>query len=62
MWSSNYYCLIWSISQAFIKRCLTYRKELRPDVVTISEDPYLKPKKTLASSGHAGSPGPTSLT
>ena len=30
----------------FIKRCLTYRKEDRPDILTLSIDPYLRsPKK-----------------
>ena len=28
--------------QAFIKRCLTYRKEDRPDVLAICQDPYLQ--------------------
>lgn len=27
----------------FIRRCLMYRKEERADVLTLSEDPYLKP-------------------
>ncbi|XP_019857257.1 PREDICTED: serine/threonine-protein kinase tousled-like 1 [Amphimedon queenslandica] len=44
----------------FIKRCLTYRKEDRPDVITIIEDLYLQPKKAPAVPGHSGSPGPTS--
>ena len=29
----------------FIKRCLTYRKEERPDILTLSTDSYLKPPK-----------------
>ncbi|RMX47334.1 hypothetical protein pdam_00012596 [Pocillopora damicornis] len=30
-------------SKNFIRRCLMYRKEERADVLTLSEDPYLKP-------------------
>ena len=30
--------------QAFIRRCLTYDVNMRPDVVTLCEDPYLKKK------------------
>lgn len=29
--------------QNFIRRCLVYRKEERADVLTLCEDPYLKP-------------------
>ena len=29
--------------QNFIRRCLTYQKEIRPDVLTLSQDDYLKP-------------------
>lgn len=32
-------------AKQFIRRCLSYRKEDRPDVLTLFEDPYLKPKK-----------------
>lgn len=35
----------------FIRRCLEYRKELRPDVLTISESPYLKPPRKSSSAG-----------
>jgi tousled-like kinase len=27
----------------FMRRCTTYRKELRPDVLQIAQDDYLKP-------------------
>ena len=37
----------------FIKRCLQFNKDLRPDVLTICEDPYLKPKPK--STGSASS-------
>jgi tousled-like kinase len=30
-------------AKEFITRCLEYRKELRPDVLTLTEDPYLRP-------------------
>lgn len=29
----------------FISRCLQYKKEDRPDVLTLCEDAYLKPRK-----------------
>lgn len=29
--------------QNFIRRCLTYKKDDRPDVLTLSSDDYLKP-------------------
>ncbi|KAI3642132.1 hypothetical protein MP228_011687 [Amoeboaphelidium protococcarum] len=34
-------------AQNFIKRCLEYRQELRPDVLTICCDPYLNPPKRI---------------
>ncbi|XP_064401132.1 serine/threonine-protein kinase tousled-like 2 [Halichondria panicea] len=39
-------------AKAFIRRCLSYNKERRPDVLTLCEDLYLKPKKqqTIAHS------------
>ena len=35
-------------TQGFIKKCLSYRADLRVDVLQLSEDPYLKqpPKRT----------------
>lgn len=50
--------LVTQEAKAFIKRCLTYRKEQRPDVITLAEDPYLKPKKLITPS-QTGSPGPS---
>mmetsp|Transcript_6743 Transcript_6743/g.10575 ORF Transcript_6743/g.10575 Transcript_6743/m.10575 type:complete len:128 (+) Transcript_6743:18-401(+) len=32
-------------AKAFIRRCLTYNQEYRPDVKTLCEDPYVKSKK-----------------
>ncbi|ESO08237.1 hypothetical protein HELRODRAFT_75686, partial [Helobdella robusta] len=32
-----------SEAKNFIRRCLTYHKELRPDVLTLAQDDYLKP-------------------
>ena len=34
----------------FIRRCLTYRKEERPDVLTIVQDPFINSKATAAAS------------
>ena len=34
-----------SEAKLFIKRCLTYMQEFRPDVKTICQDPYLRQKK-----------------
>jgi tousled-like kinase len=36
-------------AKLFIQRCLTYRKEDRPGVLTLSDDPYFKPKKTSST-------------
>ena len=33
----------------FIRRCLEYRQEERPDVLTLAEDAYLKPPKRPAA-------------
>lgn len=46
-------CLKWSllsyyILQNFIRRCLAYNKEHRPDVLTLCNDPYLLPKRFSA--------------
>lgn len=42
--------------QAFIRRCLVYRKEDRIDVHQLASDPFLMPhiRKSVASSGTAG--------
>ena len=43
-------------AQAFIKRCLVYRKEDRIDVHQLASDPFLMPhiRKSVASSGGSG--------
>lgn len=42
--------------QAFIRRCLVYRKEDRIDVHQLASDPFLMPhiRKSVASSGTSG--------
>lgn len=42
--------------QAFIRRCLVYRKEDRIDVHQLASDPFLMPhiRKSVASSGTLG--------
>lgn len=52
----------------FIRQCLLYKKEMRPDVLLLSQHEYLKPTQ-LKSKGHlsdpalmAQSPGPPSST
>ena len=32
-------------AKQFIRRCLVYRKEDRVDVLTLCDDPYIKPRK-----------------
>ncbi|PFX19375.1 serine/threonine-protein kinase tousled-like 2 isoform X1 [Stylophora pistillata] len=39
-----------SEAKNFIRRCLVYRKEERADVLTLSEDPYLKPPSNKKNS------------
>lgn len=39
----------------FIRRCLMYDKELRPDVLTLCNDPYLLPKRLASTSNGASS-------
>lgn len=34
-------------AKQFIRRCLVYRKEDRVDVLTLCEDPYIKPRKSV---------------
>jgi tousled-like kinase len=46
--------LVSNEAKSFIKRCLTYRKENRPDVLTLMDDHYLQPPKKSSSS-----PGPS---
>lgn len=41
-------------AKEFIKRCLEYRKELRPDVLTVCEDGYLKPRGKASSASSMG--------
>ena len=47
---------LFSIPQNFIRRCLCYRQDERPDVLTLSGDSYLQP----SSSKRAPVPRPTS--
>ena len=42
----------------FIKRCLTYQKEMRPDVKSLCSDPYILPKR-LAPTPSASTNGST---
>ena len=52
-------CAWCSLLQAFIRRCLSYQKECRPDILTLCEDPYLKPpslRKQTSSSAVTSTP------
>lgn len=50
------YTLFLFTFQAFIRRCLVYRKEDRIDVHQLASDPFLMPhiRKSVASSGTSG--------
>ena len=39
------------VFQNFIRRCLQYKKEMRPDVLVLSIDDYLKPSAMKAKGG-----------
>ncbi|EDV27194.1 uncharacterized protein TRIADDRAFT_23353 [Trichoplax adhaerens] len=39
-----------SEAKNFVRRCLQYRKEDRPDVLSLCDDPYLRPKKLVNQS------------
>ncbi|KAJ3047760.1 Serine/threonine-protein kinase tousled-like 2 [Rhizophlyctis rosea] len=41
----------------FIKRCLEYRKEKRPDVLTLAKDPYVNPGAVGSAGGGAAGKG-----
>lgn len=47
--------------QAFIRRCLVYRKEDRIDVHQLASDPFLMPhiRKSVATSGASGTAIPS---
>ena len=38
-------------SQNFIRRCLQYKKDMRPDVMLLANDDYLKPASLKARGG-----------
>ncbi len=38
--------------QQFIRRCLSYRKEARPDILTLCDDPFLRPSPKKQSQAH----------
>ena len=49
------------LPQAFIRRCLAYRKEDRIDVLQLASDPFLMPhiRKSLGTSGPLAPPMPS---
>ncbi|XP_041365414.1 serine/threonine-protein kinase tousled-like 2 isoform X2 [Gigantopelta aegis] len=51
-------------AKSFIRRCLQYKKDSRPDVLMLSQDDYLKPPqlKSKHNAESVGSPAPTSMT
>ncbi|VDP85492.1 unnamed protein product [Echinostoma caproni] len=49
-------------AKEFIRKCCTYRKELRPDVFQLCNDDYLKPKAQLKHNLDTSSlPGPVGI-
>ncbi|CAL8069284.1 unnamed protein product, partial [Calicophoron daubneyi] len=49
-------------AKEFIRKCCTYRKDLRPDVLLLCNDYYLKPKAQLKRNLDTNSlPGPVDI-
>lgn len=51
--------LVSAEAKKFIKQCLSYHKEQRPDVLTLCSDPYILPKRLAPSSNPATINGPS---